>query len=239
MASLIDGVSGLIAKEESNGVQSPLMLISMMIDDSTSMSFCNNFQVVMEGHNGVLNTLAASPQAPLFLARTQYMHGKALANGYRPLSRVPRMTAKNYRLIGGTPLYVATHRVLWYVKRRAKEYAEQGNDVRTLTLLLTDGDNRDRRNLAADDARHIIEPMIATEKHIVAGVGVASPYADFRTVFLQMGIPEQWILTLRSPDEIRAMFGTFSSLAEKSSVSQRNFTETQMTGFSNKDTKVG
>mgnify|MGYP001599375611 CR=1 FL=1 len=239
--SFADGVSGLIADRKEGGTQLPLMLLTMMIDDSTSMSFFNNFQTVMEGHNSVLDVLAASPKAPLFLARTQYMHGKALASGYCPLNQVPRITLENYHLIAGTPLFTASRRILWYVQRRAKEYMEEGNDVRTLTLLLTDGDNREfrKRNTTAQDVCNVVEPMIDSGQHIVAGVGVANPRADFRQVFLDMGIPEQWILTLRSPEEIRAAFGRFSASAEHSSAGRREFDETQVRGFGDMSTQHG
>ena len=237
--SFADGVSGLIVQEKEEGTQSPIMLLTMMIDDSTSMRFFDNFQTVMEGHNSVLDVLAASDKAPLFVARTQYMHGKALASGYCPLNRVPRMTLENYHLIGGTPLFTASRRILWYVKRRTQEYVEEGNDVRTLTLLLTDGHNREsrKRNTTAQDVYNVVKPMIASGQHIIAGVGVASPLADFRQVFLEMGIPAQWILTLRSAEEIRDAFGRFSESATKSSVSKRSFAETQVAGFGDMSTR--
>ena len=187
----------------------------------------------MGGHNSVLDTLAVSQNAPLFLARTQYMHGKALADGYCPLKQAPRMTWGNYDLIGGTPLFSASLRILWYVKRRTKDYIKEGYDVRTLTLLLTDGWNRQfiKPIITAQDVCSVVKPMIASERHIIAGVGVANPEADFRQTFLDMGIPEQWILTLRSAEEIRAAFGTFAQSAEQSSTSPQQFKETLAKGF--------
>lgn len=233
MPSIADDVSGLIDHKDEAGTQSPLRLLTMMIDDSTSMSRFNNFGAVMDGHNSVLDTLANSDRAPLFLAKTRYMHGKSLALGYRPLNQAPRITRENCHLRGGTPLFRASRRLLWYVQRRAQEYAEEGNDVRTLTLLLTDGWNREfrKQKTNAQDVCNVVKPMIASGQHIVAGVGVASGKADFRQTFLEMGIPEQWILTLRSAKEIRAAFGRFSECAAQSSASPQQFEETQAQGF--------
>ena len=236
-----DGVSGLIAQEKEGGTQLPLRLLTMMIDDSTSMSFFNNHLVVMDAHNGLLDMLAASERAPLFLARTRYMHGKALANGYCPLHQAPRMTPKNYLLRGGTPLFTATRCVLGYVKHRAKEYAEEGYDVGTLTLLLTDGQDREfgRHNPSVRDARKVVESMIASGRHIVAGVVIANPhFGDFRPVFLEMGIPPQWIITLRSADEIRAAFSSFAQSVESSTIGGQGFAETQAKGFGNASTQT-
>ena len=239
--SFADGVSGLIDLEKVAGTQSPLMLLTMMIDDSTSMRFFNNFRAVMEGHNSVLDTLSASPRAPLFLARTQYMHGKALAGGYLPLPQAPRITPENYHLIAGTPMFRASRRNLSYVKKSAKEYTEKGNDVFTLTLLLTDGWNREfsKRSTTAENVCRVIKPMIASGRHIVAGVGVDTLQTDFRQVFLDMGIPEQWIITLRSAEQIRAAFRTFSSSAEHSSAGGKEFAETMVMGFGDMPTQKG
>jgi hypothetical protein len=79
--------------------------------------------------------------------------------------------------------------------------------------------------------------MIESGKHIVAGVGVAYRDVDFRAVFLEMGIPPQWILTLRSAEEIKAMFGTFAMRAEEASKSSVRFADTQFIGFG--DTSLG
>ena len=230
--SFLDGVSGLVDLSKDGGIQQPLVLLTMMIDDSTSMRLFDNFRVVMQGHNSVLGTLEDSAEAPLFMARTQYMHGKALASGYRPLCKAPRITEKNYKLIGGSPLFRATCRILRYVERRAQEYKAEGNDVRTVTLLLTDGWNREfsKRNTMVQQAREMVEAMFSAENHIVAGAGVAVNQVDFREVFLEMGIPERWILTLRSKEEIRAAFGSFCHLAQDS-IRPEDFAETRMMGW--------
>ena len=234
MAALADQVAGFIPHKSQEGTQLPLILLTMVIDDSYSMTHYGNGMAVMEGHNMVLDGLTASPGAPAYLVKTRYMHGRTLAQGYLPLNLAPRMTLANYTLIGGTPLFRSSRRTLGHVKRRTQQYAEEGHDAFSMTLFLNDGWNREsrRRNATAKDVCDIAEPMIATGRHIVAGLGVANEHADFYEVFLSMGIPKQWILTLRDHIQINAAFAGFIQLAARSS-DPIGFRETVAEGFSN------
>src|SRR3989344_7547376 len=110
MSVLTDKMNDFAALGAGAGDKPVRLLLTMMVDNSSSMGHGENSKLVMDGHNGVLDTLAALPQASVFLARTQYMHGKALATGYRSLEKAPRITIKNYHLFGGTPLFSAARR---------------------------------------------------------------------------------------------------------------------------------
>lgn len=228
MVALADGVRGFVSQRMEAGNQNPLVLTGMMIDDSTSMRFYENYKYVLAAHNSVIDLLNKSANPQLFMVRTQYMHGKALAIGYQPLTKAPCMASENYKLCGGSPLFVATRRFAWCAKRWAKNY-----NCATFTLLFTDGQNRSSREVSAKDVCRVIRPMIKSGKHIFAGVGLKSPLMPqgFEPVFLEMGIPPQWILSLESGEQVGRAFARFGQLAVDSSVSRRSFDETRMVGF--------
>lgn len=233
MVVLADGVSGFIAERMEAGNQNPLILLGMMADDSTSMRFFENYRYLMSAHNNVLDILKGSTNPQLFMVRTQYMHGKALAVGYQPSVKAPCMTAENYQLSGGSPLFVATRRIAWCAKRWAHNYSLENCDVVTFTLLFTDGHNRSSRATTAKDVCRVIRPMIKSGRHIFAGVGLKSPLMPdgFEPVFLEMGIPPQWILSLESGNQVGDAFARFGRLAVDSSVSRQRLDETRMVGF--------
>ena len=57
---------------------SEVVLVTMMPDDSGSIRFGSNAQAVRDGHNLVLDALAASKQKDGVLAHTRYLNGNVL-----------------------------------------------------------------------------------------------------------------------------------------------------------------
>ena len=218
-------------------VQNPLVLINMMIDDSSSMSFYKNFYKVIEGHNNLIDILAQSPRASVFQVRSQYMHGRVISNGYRPIQKAARLTSKNYKLHGGTPLFLACRRTLHYSFRKFDEFTKQGYDVYTLNFLFTDGDNRHKpAGITAQNVKCVTEQMNKSGRHIIVGVVANCGYVDFRKVFLEMGVLPQWIVSITSPDDVKQTFTDFASVAEKSSCGSESFMQTLADGF---ETTIG
>ena len=70
------------------------------------------------------------------------------------------------------------------------------------------------------------------EDHIIAAMGIDDGRTDFRKVFREMGIPDQWILTPgNTPAEIRKAFRVFSSSAVRASQSGASFSQMAAGGF--------
>ena len=66
----------------------------------------------------------------------------------------------------------------------------------------------------ARSVRPLVEDLLRSETHIVAGLGISDGSTDFRAVFAEMGIPDAWILTPGNSDkDIRAAFRLFSQSA--------------------------
>ena len=200
---------------------SEVVLVTIMPDDSGSIRFGGNAQAVRGGHNAVLDALSSSKQNDNILIHTRYLNGHVLYP-YCPLSQAVRMTPQNYDPNLGTPLYDQTIVLLGTVLAKAQEFADNGVPVRTITLIITDGADASSRANAKDIAS-VVQDMLKAENHIVAAMGIDDGYTQFRQVFQDMGIRDEWILTPGNSDsEIRKAFQVFSQSAVRVSQSAGN-----------------
>jgi hypothetical protein len=142
------------------------------------------------------------------------------------------MDAQNYDANGGTPLFDETAKLLATVIAKTQDFKNNGIQVRTITLILTDGEDCHSRTSSAADVAKIAKDMLRSEEHIIAAMGFDNGDCDFRKVFADMGIPNQWILTAASsPSEIRKAFQVFSQSAVRASQSAAHFSQTSLGGF--------
>ncbi len=214
-----------------NVTASEVVLVTMMPDDSGSIGHGRNAQAVRGGHNSVLDALIDSKQQDNILIHTRYLNGYVLYP-YCPLSQAVRMDTKNYNPSLGTPLYDQTVVLLGTVLAKAQSFADNGVPVRTVTLIITDGADAHSRRSSAKHVADIVQDMINAENHIVAGMGIDDHTTNFRQVFRDMGIRDEWILTPGNSDsEIRKAFQVFSQSAVR--VSQMATNLSGLGGFGN------
>ncbi len=96
---------------------------------------------------------------------------------------------------------------------------------------MTDGANNASQATAAQ-VKRIVEDMRKQERHIVAGMGIDDGATDFRQVFRDMGIRDEWILVPgNTASEIRKAFQVFSRSAVRASQSAASFSKTAVGGF--------
>ncbi len=201
---------------------SDIVLVTMMPDDSASIRFAGNAQAVRGGHNAVLDALQQSQQHSNILIHTRYLNGWILYP-YVPLDQTSRMDPQNYNPNLSTPLYDQTIVLLGTVLAKAQEFLVNGVPVRTVTLIITDGADGSAHNRSQDVAS-LVQDMLNAEIHIVAGMGIDDGHTDFRQVFSEMGIRNEWILTPSSGDgDIRKAFQVFSQSVVQASQSTGSF----------------
>lgn len=229
---------------------SEVVLVTMMIDDSGSIRFSGNTQVVRDGHNEVLKALMASKQNHSMLAHTCYLNGHilfpyiplAVADDlqlkqtgkvtYVPNLELVMMDSCNYDPHLGTPLYDQTAVLLGRVLAKYQEFTESGVAARTVTLIITDGADEGSTHAAAKDVRTLVEDLLG-EHHIVAAMGIDNRQTDFRRVFREMGIRDEWILTpANTNSEIRKAFQMFSQSAAQAGRTAAYFSQVAAGGFS-------
>jgi hypothetical protein len=210
---------------------SEVVLVTVMPDDSASINFGGNAQLVRDGHNVVIDALAASRQRDSILAHNRYLNGDVLYP-YCPVAQATRMTAQNYDPAKGTPLYDQAVVLLGTVLAKTQEFSGNGVPVRTVTLIITDGADQHSARAKAKDVLAVVRDMRQTESHIVAAMGIDDGSTPFRDVFRAMGIEDRWILTPGSDAaEIRKAFLLFSQSAVRASQGGASFSRTAAGGF--------
>lgn len=211
---------------------SEVVLVTMMVDDSGSIRFAGNAQAIRDGHNLVLNSLSDSKQNDSILVHTQYLNGHILYP-YCSLDQAVHMDSSNYDPNMGTPLYDQSVVLMGTVLAKTKEFSDNGVPVRTVTMILTDGSDQHSRHHRATDVKNLVNDMLMAETHIVAALGVEDGQGtDFRDVFREMGLRDEWILTPGSSEsEIRRAFQVFSKSAVQASQGALNFSKAAMGGF--------
>lgn len=201
---------------------SEVVLVTLMIDDSGSIKNANNEQIVRDGYNLVLDALTDSSrlsqaQIDSILIHTCYLNGGDLYE-YRPVINADRMDTNNYHGSGGTPLYDQSVVLLGKIIAKAQEFANEGVAVRTVTLIVTDGHDESSRRATARDVSQVMKDALAAETNIVAGMGIDDEWTDFKQVFSEMGVRDEWILTPgNTANEIRSAFQIFSQSAQQAS----------------------
>lgn len=213
-----------------------VVLVTLLIDDSGSIRFAGNAQAVRDGHNQVLEALKGAKQSGAVLISCRYLNESVGTDGgvlypYRPLDGAEELTTGNYDPNGGTPLYDQAAVTLTGVAAKVAEFEQGGVAARAVTVIVTDGS--DQHSLKrADEVKSMADGLLATEAHIIAGIGIDDGFTDFRQVFLDMGIPDNWVLTPgNTPSEIRRAFAVVSQSAARASQTSGSFSQVALGGF--------
>ncbi len=212
---------------------SEVLLLTILVDDSSSISSAQATATVRAGYNLVIDALNASKQKDGVLVHTRYLNGNVLCP-YRPIEGAPLMDNRNYQPNGGTPLYDQCVVALGAVLAKVQEFTDAGVVARSVTLVITDGADMHSTRAASRDVAALVRDVTRQEGHIVAAMGIADGSTDFRAVFRDMGIADAWILTPGSGQaDIRRAFQVFSQSAVRASQSTRFSASGGMGGFMN------
>jgi len=217
---------------------SEVLLVTVLLDDSGSIRFAGNAQLVREGHNMMLSALKDAKQSGSVLISCRYLNeGRSTPGGvlypYRPLDGADQLTPQNYDPNGGTPLYDQAAVTLTGVAAKMAEFEQGGVAARAVTVFVTDGADMHSRQHHAGTVRPMVEGMLRTEAHIVIGMGIDDGSTDFRQVFQDMGLRDEWILTpANTHSEIRRAFQVVSQSAVRASqAAGGSFSKVALGGF--------
>lgn len=204
-------------------------LVTILVDDSSSIKNCNNEQIVRDGCNMVIDSLRNSKQADSILVCVVQMNGPIIMP-YTLIADAARITEANYNARGGTPLYDKSVITLGMVVAKTQEFQDGGCASRSVTLIVTDGGDWGSHRNDAKDVYKVVRGM--NESHIVAFMGIDDKETNFKDVAKQMGIHPDWILTPgNTPSEIRKAFAVFSQSAVRASQNAQSFSQVASGGF--------
>lgn len=217
---------------------SEVVLVTLLVDNSGSIRFAGNSEVVREGCNGVLDALGGAKQSASVLVSCRYLDEEASTDHgvlypYRTLDGAVRLDASNYDPRGGTPLYDQTAITLTGVAAKMAEFEIGGVAARAVTAIISDGADQHSWNNTAASVKKMVNGLLLTEQHIVIGMGISDGMTDFKAVFQEMGILPEWILVSdNTPSEIRKAFAVVSQSAVRASqAAGGSFSEVALGGF--------
>jgi hypothetical protein len=207
---------------------SEVVLVTIMPDDSSSVRpFA---QEIRDGHRLVIDSLKATKQREGILAHNRFLNGYVLYP-YSRLDDVVAMDDQNYRPGLGTPLYDQTIVMLGTVLAKSQQFLDNGVPCRSVSLIITDGVDYGSVTHNENSVKKVVKDMLATENHIIAGLGIGDE-KTFRKVFGDMGLDPEWILTVNdSASDIRKAFQLFSQSAVRASQGGGSFSKTAAGGF--------
>ncbi len=191
--------SGITADEYA---ESEALLVTILVDDSGSIFDHNNDKPIIEGYNEILEALKGASQKGRILVNCRYLNGKVLCP-YNYLETTPKMTSTNFQSGGGTPLYDQALVTFGGVMAKVQEFEGKGINVRSWTLLISDGADYGSRNASAKNVAELIHSL-NSETHMVLALGVSDGSTNFKSIFQEMGVREDRILvSTNDPKTIR------------------------------------
>ncbi len=227
-AALLTGLSARINKTMAILPVKPVVtdqtLLCMLLDNSPSMESNRNHVAAVEGHNLVVNSLMQarainSVESLTMLLNPNPRYVQTITGDtddfcWGALRAAPRLDHKRYIHGGGTPLYDRSLETLGSVLARTKWWEDTyGVQVRSITLLMTDGEDNDSK-ATADNVAKVVGDMLAMEKHRIFFMGLGSSIAGFERIATAMGIPTDCIgVVERDAKQIREKFQLFSQSA--------------------------
>jgi hypothetical protein len=209
-------------------------LVSQLIDDSGSIRFvAGNADAVRQGHNMVLDSLGGTKAKDGIQVLCRYLNSPTPLYDYRPLAGAIKMSPSNYNPDGGTPLYDEVVAFLGGVLVKTQEFAQNGVPVRSVSLIISDGNDQGSRRNTAKDCATLAHDLLIQECHVIAFMGIDDGGGtDFRAIARSMGIRDEWILTPgNTPSEIRQAFALVSQSAVRMSQAAGNFSKAAAGGF--------
>jgi hypothetical protein len=189
-----------------------LLLATVLVDDSTSIA--TRINEIRVGHTLMYEALADEASSADVQVMTRALN-RGVMFPFCSLANATPLTVTNFSgnsLVPETPLYLQSVLTLGTVLMKSREVQERGAEVRTFTLIITDGADNQSRSITADHVRALVADMLEFHtNHIVAGMGIGeTPGIDYRQIFRSMGITRIYTAGTTA-DELRTEFRKVAS----------------------------
>ena len=207
-------IAGAAGKDLEDIEATDVTLITVLLDESSSISGAGLDSAVRDGYNLLLDAFACSRERDsILMALWTFNHNRVVLHSYMPVVDAASLTTKNYRPSGTTKLYDTWCEALAANVAYAQQLRDGGTPCRSVVVVITDGEDVGSRRRAADCAR-LSSELLASEQFVLAFVGVGNE-ANFREVARRMGVPDGSILvqSSASPSALRQMFQMVSQSA--------------------------
>ena len=182
-------IAGAAGKDAEDIVASDVMLVTLLVDASSSIHSRNLEDAVRDGQNMLVDALSQSRERDsILMALWTFNDDIRVVHSYVGVDDVTRLDAKSYQAVGSTRLYDTWCDALAANVAYAQRLRDAGTPCKSVVVVITDGEDAGSRRRTADCER-ISRDLLASEQFTLAFVGVGID-VDFHSVARAMGIPD-------------------------------------------------
>ncbi len=214
-AVVIAGAAGIGLEDI---VAADVLLVTVLIDASSSIASRGLEQAVRDGQNLLVDAFAESKEKDaILMALWTFNDDLRVHHSYVPVDDARRLDPSCYAGIGGTRLYDTWCDALASNVAYAQRLRDGGTPCRSVVVVITDGEDCGSKRSARDCAK-ISKDLLASEQFLLAFVGVGGD-VDFREVAKRMGLPDASIAVQKdaTPATLRQLFRMVSQSAIRAS----------------------
>jgi hypothetical protein len=211
-------LSGAAGKDLEDLAASEVTLVTVLIDQSSSIESRGLEQAVRDGQNALLDAFAgAQERDSILVACWTFESAMDVLHSYVPVDEATRLDASNYRARGATKLYDTWCDALSANVAYAQRLRDGGTPTKSVVIVVTDGEDVGSTRTAGHCAR-LSKDLLASELFTLAFVGVGSD-VDFERVARAMGVPKGCVLVQKdaTPSGLRRTFQLVSRSAIRAS----------------------
>jgi hypothetical protein len=211
-------IAGAAGKAMEDIVATDVTLVTVLIDASSSIAAAKLEQAVRDGQNALIDAFAGSREKDsILLALWTFNQSPNVVHSYVPVQDATRLDAKSYRGTGATSLYDTWCDALAANVAYAQRLRDSGTAVRSVVVVITDGEDVGSRR-KAQDCERLSADLLASEQFVLAFVGVGKE-AEFRKIARAMGVPDGCVEVeaQATPSALRHVFQMVSRSAIRAS----------------------
>jgi uncharacterized protein YegL len=211
-------IAGAAGKDAEDIVASDVMLVTLLVDASSSIHSRGLEDAVRDGQNLLVDALGQTRERDsVLMALWTFNDDLRVVHSYVGLDDVTRLDAKTYQAVGSTRLYDTWCDALAANVAYAQRLRDAGTPASSVVVVITDGEDVGSRRRAADCAR-ISRDLLASEQFTLAFVGVGTD-VDFHAVAKSMGVPDGnvTVQAQATPSGLRKVFRMVSQSAIRAS----------------------
>ena len=206
-----------------------VILVTFLMDDSGSM-----YPMVTEaiaGQNEMIKAFVDSKQSESILVGQWAMNRDKPYHSYVPAAQATIFDSNNYDPGSMTPLYDKWFEALTANVAYAQQLRAAGTPVRSIAIVLTDGEDNDSHTFRASECKKLAEDLLNSEQFVLAFIGVGSE-ANFKNIAEKMGFPSGAVMLAKAtPSDLRKVFRLLSQSVIRASQTAVNHNAVQNNFF--------
>lgn len=211
-------IAGAAGKAAEDIVASDVLLVTLLVDASSSIHARGLEDAVREGGNMLVDSLSATRERDsVLMALWTFNDDTRVVHSYVGLDDVTRLDKTNYAGVGCTRLYDTWCDALTANVVYAQRLRDSGTPCKSIVVVVTDGEDVGSKRRAAD-CKRLSAQLLASEQFTLAFVGVGTD-VDFEKVAREMGVPDGCVTVQAqaTPSAIRKVFRMVSQSAIRAS----------------------